>query len=344
MEKKNTAYLSLLSVLSAISVVLLHTNGCFWRFSTARYWATANIIESVFYFAVPVFFLISGATLMDYRERYSTKQYFIKRFMKTVIPYVFWSLGSLALDIVIFQNTPLSSVTPMFLLDGLLNTRFVRVYWFFIPLFLVYASIPLFAAVPKERRRTLFTYLAVFGIAINSLIPFILSVLKVPLEYTLHFESTRNYLIYPVLGYLLYTYDIPKRARYVIYGLGAAGLALHIVGTYYLSMEAGDIVNLYKGYMNIPCLCHSVAVFLLCKQVGEGLMKGFIGKIVNFLKGYTFPIYLLHMIILPPLVRLFDIPTESIFYRLGAPLVIIPICVGVTYLLRKIPFVKYVLP
>lgn len=64
MKKKE--YLTILSVISAIAVVMLHTNGCFWRFSYERYWFTANIIESVMYFAVPVFFMISGATLLDY--------------------------------------------------------------------------------------------------------------------------------------------------------------------------------------------------------------------------------------------------------------------------------------
>lgn len=344
MVKRNTAYLSLLSVLSAISVVFLHTNGCFWRFSTARYWATANVIESVFYFAVPVFFMISGATLMDYRERYNTKDYFKKRLLKTAVPFVFWSLVGLALNVFVYRNTPLSAITPAYLVDGLLNTRFVQVYWFFIPLFLVYAAMPLFSAVPRERRRTLFAYLAVAGFVLNSLVPFILTVFKVPIGYSVRFDATRSYLIYPVIGYLLYAYELPKWARYVLYALGAAGLLAHIIGTYHLSMAAGGVVDTYKGYMNIPALCHAVAVFLLFKSVGNRLMEGAFGKLVNFLKDYTFPVYLLHMLILPPIVRLLDIPTESIVYRLGAPFVVIPVCVGIAYVLRKIPFVKHILP
>ena len=70
---EKTAYLTLLSVISMIAVVILHANGCFWAFSTDRYWVTANCIESVFYFAVPIFFMISGATLLDYRDRYDTR-------------------------------------------------------------------------------------------------------------------------------------------------------------------------------------------------------------------------------------------------------------------------------
>ena len=64
-KHSSTAYLTLLSVLSAVAVVYLHTNTCFWDFRNEPYWFSANIIESVFYFAVPIFFMISGATLFE---------------------------------------------------------------------------------------------------------------------------------------------------------------------------------------------------------------------------------------------------------------------------------------
>ncbi len=64
-------YISALSVLASFAVVVLHVNGVFWNFSRERYWITANIIESVMYFAVPVFFMITGATLMNYNKSFS---------------------------------------------------------------------------------------------------------------------------------------------------------------------------------------------------------------------------------------------------------------------------------
>lgn len=89
---KRKEYIQNLSVISAFAVVMLHTNGVFWKFSYERYWVTANVIESVFYFAVPIFLMISGVTLIDYSKRYSTKDYFKKRIKKSVIPFILWSL------------------------------------------------------------------------------------------------------------------------------------------------------------------------------------------------------------------------------------------------------------
>ena len=69
-------YITVLNVFSAIAVVALHVNGCFWQFSRSSYWFTANIIESVFCFAVPVFFMITGVTLFDYTKRQDTEIFF----------------------------------------------------------------------------------------------------------------------------------------------------------------------------------------------------------------------------------------------------------------------------
>ena len=43
----------LMNVISMLAVVYLHSNNCFWTFSTDRYWKSANIIEAGLYFAVP---------------------------------------------------------------------------------------------------------------------------------------------------------------------------------------------------------------------------------------------------------------------------------------------------
>lgn len=48
-------YIDTLTILSCIAVVYLHANGIFWTHPSGRLWLTSNVIESFFYFAVPVF-------------------------------------------------------------------------------------------------------------------------------------------------------------------------------------------------------------------------------------------------------------------------------------------------
>ena len=121
-----TAYIDVLSVLAALAVVSLHTNGCFWQFSaTERYWKTANIIEGLCYFAVPIFFMINGATLIDYRSRYSTVEFFKKRVMKTVIPFISWSLIGILFRLYYLKDLKIEELSMRWIVQGINHTSIV---------------------------------------------------------------------------------------------------------------------------------------------------------------------------------------------------------------------------
>lgn len=338
-NKKN--YITLLSVVSAIAVVYLHSNGCFWVFSDERYWFTANIIECVFYFAVPIFFMITGITLLDYQEKYSTKQYFKKRINKTFIPFIIWSILGMFFLIFYEKTISIHSINIKYIFNGIFETKFNSLYWFFPPLFCIYLSIPLFASVDKNKKIEILKYLAIVGIIFNSLLPFINNVFKLGLILPINMIVVSGYLIYPILGYLLDKKDFTFKQRIGIYILGIIGLLMHIIGTYKLSMDAGEIVKTYKGYTNIPCIFYSTSVFVFIKTISSKIKTY---KLVDYLSKYTFPIYLMHWYFLRIMVKTFDINTVSIFYRLLIPIVVIPICMLITYLLRKVPIVKRIVP
>ena len=78
----------MLNVVSCLGVLFLHTSG-FWGFGKTRGWVAANFIECVFYFAVPIFIMIPGATLIDYRDRCTTAEYFKKRIKKPLSRFCF---------------------------------------------------------------------------------------------------------------------------------------------------------------------------------------------------------------------------------------------------------------
>lgn len=262
-------WITFASVVSTVSVVLLHANGCYWDFScTETYWKTANIIDGVFYFAVPVFFMISGATLLNFYERYDLGTYFKKRITKTVIPYVFWSLFGVAFQVFYLKSIDASEVTVSYLLTGLSSGSLVEIYWFFIPLFSVYLSIPLFAAVPEERRKSVFTYVSVAAFIVNGTLPFVAGLFELPISDSLTISVGADCLFYIPTGYLLSHYEIRPKTKVALYVSGLAGLLIHIVGTYELSFEAGSVVQTFKSDTIATTMMYSVAVFLLLKETG----------------------------------------------------------------------------
>lgn len=342
-DESNMEYISILSVISAFAVVSLHTNGCFWEFSMERYWVTANILESLWYFAVPVFFMISGATLMDYDKKYNLIVYFKKRIHKTVVPFIFWSLFGLLFKFLTDKDYQISKVSLQDVWNGIFDTSFVPIYWFFIPLFICYLCIPVFAAIPDRKRKTVFSYMAGITFLCNAAVPFFIEVFQLKVSWPFHIDAMGGYLIFLVLGYLANSVYLSPKYRYVLYFSAALGLFAHIIGTYELSISAGKIIQTYKGYLNVPCIIYSVGIFFFIKE-NATKMTNYVGGTVEVLRKYTFAVYILHYFVMVSLVKWFHIPTHALGYRVIGPFIIGAICILLTFIIRKLPFGKFLLP
>jgi len=349
MKKETYLYISILNVLSAIAVIILHANGAFWGYRSDSSWAINNIIECIFYFAVPIFFMLTGATLLDYQERYSTKEFLKKRFLKTFIPFVFWSLFTLFFYNVIRGKS--LSVSPSGIFNGFFNYEYVDVFWFFGPLFCAYLSIPLFASIAKNKKLKTLTYISTVGILLNVAIPFVISLLNYFLKTNFKWSNTLtvigNYLIFVILGYLLHKITLKKKYRIAIYILAIFGLLAHILGTYFLSRENGQIIRLFKGYANLPSVLYSVGFFVFIKQISS---KHFIQKFSKpfiFLQKYTFAFYLIHRFVITytsAIILKIGIANGSILYVFLTALLTIPACIIITFVIRKLLGGKYILP
>ena len=354
------AYISVMNVIAAVSVVILHSNVSFWLEKSKPYWPTANVIESVFYFAVPVFFMLSGATLIDYQERYSTKEFFKKRFMKTVIPFIVWSVIGLLWKYrevlwAMLTGKPNNGLDWTFLsvTDGIVNTKFRDIYWFFIPLFCIYMIIPLFAAVRKEKRVKIFTYIIMISLVINFVIPFGLSLLNrygnISFGWTYRISVGFEYLYYVLVGYVLHKKELKLRYRLIIYALAIVGLLVHILGTYYETKAnaGGYVVSFYKGYYNLPCVLYSTGIFLFVKQAAMKIKNKTVIKIFSYLQGFTFPIYLIHryyLDVFEKYIHYIKLERASILYVVSATILALVLSILTTMLLRKIPVLRRIVP
>lgn len=334
-------YISYLNIISAVAVVYLHVNGCFWTYSTESYWFSANIIECLFFFAVPVFFMITGATLIDYSKKYSTNVFLKKRFKKTVIPYIAVSIAAIVYRIIAKKETFSFFYIIKCLLEGSCNPHF----WFFIPLFGVYLSIPLLTYISSEKKIPLFKWYIIGYFILCSLFPFALNVLAGKSVSTVTIPAVTGYIFYVMLGYYLDRKEWNGKERIFIYSMGFAGLLMHMIGTYCLSGMAGDIVKTYKGYLNVPCIMYSAAIFVFVKYGTDKIagLKPF--QQLLRLQKYTFELFLLQYFVIDAIERFTLLNVYSLTYRLICPLFVITVIVLFTRLIRRfIPLGKVILP
>ena len=87
-EEKRIVYFDVLNVLACICVIGMHCNGLVHEFSDTAVWRQSLLVDVLAYWAVPAFFMISGATLMRYRTRYSTGEFLKRRLLAAPVVYM----------------------------------------------------------------------------------------------------------------------------------------------------------------------------------------------------------------------------------------------------------------
>lgn len=337
-NKKRVGYFDVLNISATLTVVFLHCNGIVHTYSNTNAWKQALIIEVICYWAVPVFFMLSGATLFEYRKRYTTCVFLKKRFYRTVIPFIAWTF----INIVIKGINPLANgISGM--IGEFCNSTYEGIYWFFLPLFSIYLCIPVFSKLIHDRE--ILWYMVIVGFLFNSLLPAIFKELQISWNGNSNFPLMGGYLLYPVIGYLLSTGYLKRWQRTIIYGIAIFGVLLRYIATYVLSTADGTINKRFFGYNEYYSFFLAIAVFTFVQysNVVDKISKCNIGrKVLPVLASLSFGVYLMHMIIYRQLEKVLNVNTWQ--WRLLVPFLIYGICLLLTFIIRKIPVVKMIIP
>ncbi len=335
-EKK---YISVLGVIACLGVVMMHVNNfSFWRIADVTGFASI-FIEGICYFAVPVFFMISGANLLDYRERYNTATFLKKRFFKTVVPFLVWSL----LGALYVMYSTEESITPVKnLILGVVNNNYVQVYWFFIPLFMAYLTMPLLSAV--EHKKEAFGYAIIVGLVLEYALPYYTMLTGEVLLVDYKVPMFGGYIIYLLIGYYIDHYEIPKFGRFIIYGLGLYSVWLLTVDTYFKSNAIGSLDGVHKGVLNLPVLLYASAIFLLCKRLSGTKVEGVLYKISKPIMGTTFGVYLMHRGLLELFAKTNMPGMETVPFRIFGAIILLVVTSIIVKIMQKIPIVKWIVP
>lgn len=349
-NKKYILYFDLLNIFACFAVVALHVNGAVHTFAKTRNWVSCMFIEALFYFAVPVFFMLTGATLMNYRKRYDTGAFFKKRIFKTFVPFMIWSIIGICWSIFYTKGMKISDInTPAKFISAVINCKGMGIYWFFPALFSVYLTIPLFSLVDDDKRigkKGIFTYLILVYIVLNVLLPFVCRLTGIQWNSALNAVSCGGYVVWFLIGYLLANTDINKKFRMLIYILGLIGFFMYFYLTVQNSFKTGRFDKTYAGYMNIPAIFMGTAVFVFFKYGKWNFIEKH-EKAVRFVRNLStasFGVYLIHYYLKDFSIRHFGIDPRSTLYRIVGTFIIYGLSVIIVRVIQKIPVIRKMVP
>ena len=318
-------YISLIKIIACLSVIILHTNEKFWKFrydNYNQYWISANLLECIFYFAVPFFILSIGATLMDFNEKYGLKNYFKRRIKKIVIPLLCWNI------IIYYYNVYIIKVNKK------VKITFVNLW----NLFFKSKLNPIFSSL----HNFIYSYCFLTLLVTQIIIPYLIKVYQPKMVWV--YKINVDKIIYVFAGYIIHNYNFSNSTKLIIYIIGIICFFIHFQGTQILTLKYGKIIHLHKGYKNFPCVIYSCSLFLLIKENCHLLFRIINKDYINKIGTLTYGPFFLHLIIKNTYVKYFKPNRLSFIYRFFGGIIIFFICLILTYLLKKIPFGNYLVP
>lgn len=335
-------YYDLLNIAACIAVVFLHSNVMVFTYAPGLNWAMGLGIEVLFYWAVPIFLMLSGANLFEYRKRYDTKTFFKKRVVKTFLPFVIWSVFFYILrfwfEDTSNQNFGIAQFFQLFFSNGI-----EPVYWFFFPLFALYLAMPALSILADHRKVLL--YLSITAFVFQSAIPPLCAVLNLPWNPSIEQPLATTFVLFAIIGYLCSTHDFKKRGRIMIYAVGAASLLFRYGYTFIASQESGFLNSTLSNYGYFVGVLPSIALFVLFKAIHWPKVIQANSGLIAAISKCSFGVYLVHELFLREITfGIFGVSPYSIALRTIAPLLIWAICVLFVVLIKKIPYLKAIVP
>lgn len=340
---QKSIYISAMNVVAALGVVFLHTNGAFWSNPrpVGRLWLTTNFIETFCYWPVPVFYMITGATLMEYRKRYDTSTFLKKRVKKTFIPYIAWSLFACAFN-VLYQEQAMDW-NILHIIQNIFNSKYMQIYWFFPPLFAIYLSIPVLSAI--EGKIQVFRYAILSGVVTISVLPLVCNLLGISYNGALQVPVAAGSLFFAMAGYYINKTEINRKSRIVIYICGFIGWLMQFLGTMMVSANETTVIMTFKGYSNLPSFLQAVAVFVFFKYLLNDKKMGVkTEKAIYWAASLTSGIYLVHLYLLIVLIKEFSIDNRMIVWRTCGAVAVFIASGIIIALLKKIPGIRRLVP
>ena len=350
--KRRIYFMDLAAILACIAVVMLHTSTIPYSYGVGDIQTRPKVIifciilTVIFAFAVPFFFMNSGANILNYPERYNTKTFFVKRIRKVVIPFVFWSI--LAYCVMNHDR----SVPD--LLNKFIGHDIVPAYWFFYAIIGFYLAAPVLSIAIERMSNHLLVYFILLAIIIESVLPLLSVVFNINISFPIPIIGA--FLQYFLIGYYIVHRKIPQKYVKVIYLTGIffffAIIFLTISATFsrlpgWIHFQKQLLVPTFYDIGTFPAVMMVTAWYLFLSRREDFLQSSCLRKLLPPLSGLTYGIYIIHPIVIYILMgtlenKLYSYPV--VLQCVAYPMVIIVISIGITLIVKKVPLLRELIP
>lgn len=335
--------MDILRIVASFGIVVIHMTTFVHNFDSinTRAWLITDILNSLFRWCVPIFFMLSGITLLDYQKRYSTASFYKKRLLKVALPFVIWSFIFIVWQYKcnIVQINGLTSIIQM----SIVGPAYYHL-WFFYSIIGLYLITPILAALCHKLNKRMIWLFILFCVIQNILYPLINKFYNIDIG--LKIPLATSYVDYFLLGWLLKDINFSKLKKYTIYVLGVIGVIITIWASYQLSKNESKIDLYFMGYETFPTFFTSIAVFVFFKSINFSILEKskkslmLIKVVVDSILG----VYLIHTIVKFYYFTYILNNEGSIKFMTLGSIIVYLFSLTIIIIIRKIPIIKNIVP
>lgn len=339
MSQNKKVYLEAIRVIAVVLVIFNHTDGFVYYRETENglTWIYSMVLAIICRTAVPLFFMVSGALLLEKEESFSVL--FKKRIFRILLVLVIVSLGYYFFDM--GRGRIVDAGAADFLIK-LLTNGIRESFWFLYAYLAVLLTLPFFRKLAPRMNKQLIIYLIILKAVSELLVPFVNLIFGISITFDIGFVG--SYIYYMLLGFCLIPTE-KKESQTVKTGI----LWLCFGGLLVFNMAVMGL--LYKVTGEYPAAGLDFFVFLTAPLIWMIMQRSVeripgqskINQCIIAMGSCVFGIYLLDNFIRWQLLPVYLFLSEKTVGVLACSVyVILVFIIGFlyTWILKKIPVIK----
>lgn len=344
-DRTHVQYIDLLRILATMAVMVIHIDPMGGTNTTRNIpsleWILAMVFDGLSRWAVPIFFMISGALFLGRKTTIS--KIYSHNISHIAIAFLFWSFAYAVIREFIYGY-------------GIKNVILETLYghyhmWFLFSIVCLYAIVPFLQKIIEDRQ------LGIYFLAVSFVVVLLLpQLIECAGLFSANIAGIGNTFLnkfdidlvssasfYFVLGFYLHKADISPIYRKAIYILGIICTFLTVFLSCSVSIWKGEESEIFFGPSDLNIVFSSIAVFVFAKYNFSAPIKQLsTSSIIKQLSSSCFGAYLIHPMIIELLYLIFG--TEAFFFGpiLTVPvtfLIVCPLSFLCSWITRNIPII-----
>lgn len=259
-------YIDLLRIIACFLVIVNHTNSAIFLNSTPHnslWWYSVGIFF-LSRIAVPIFIMITGATILSREENYKKT---LKRVVRAIVVLILFSLiyycrKALKSDSFSLQN----------FLAQIYNKPITNAYWYMYLYIALLLMIPFVQKMVKNMKKIDLLIYFFVSLLVNGVWPILLHYQPAfAFNTNFYMPLFESYICYLMLGYYFTNYNNKDKRRFLIalFGFGTS-IIISMILTYFEYMKNAESYTFFSNRTLITVAFPSGCFFYLCSFINGG--------------------------------------------------------------------------